>query len=418
MKNLNFYRFIAFCLIGFKVFALGVGDYIDYTEDKNKLEYGTVMEILGGGKFRIRPHRTIGDFIADITKLPMRVLEDAKAIKQLQPKKGEYSINLMWVKNKPDGGLYVFPDNGIEESLAKVVHWAKKNPSEKVVVWYDGAMVVQKAVPNTYEVLSRIFPQFAKQIIFNDLRVFPEIKENPKVFSPKIPVYFRVDLLRVIAAYNIIKRAAEEGLRYYFVYSDIDVTSMNKDEIFDASTMMDLNKYGIVMAHGGYNQYNFENSFQIWSSTNQDLLVAAKAALIDINIIRAQNILGGGNWINSQPNDASPLEQVVYNSYVPMFHYFYYLQGWIDLSLEIPLGILVDFNRQDIMDTFGVNDGKYLPILKKNPEVKFNIESIDLTSGKKISASSLYIPRKIIEAPASRHGGQPTKYPKDISIRN
>lgn len=411
MKYLNFYGFTVFFLIGVRMSAISIGDYVDYTEDKNKLEYGTVMEVLGGGKLRIRPHRGLGDFIADVSKLPIRVIKDAKAIKELQPKKGEYSINLMWVKNKLDGGLYIFPDKGIEASLAKVVHWAKKNPSEKIVVWYDSAMVDPKAVINTYAVLSRIFPEQAKQIIFNDLRVFPEVEKDYGEFSAEIPIYFRVDLLRVIAAYNVIKKALEEGRKNYFVYSDIDVTPMSKDEIFDASTMMDLLRYGIVMAHGGNNEYQFENSFQIWSADKPNLLWAAKTAIIELNILRAERFLG----IPKAERKPENLEQMVYNSYDDMFRFFYHMEGWGKSTGvgKLP-GRPYRAYRLDSMR------GSSLEFDIKDPELileKGFIAPRD-ENEEKVEYKLLYIPRKVIEAPRSRFGGQPTRYPKEVTLRN
>lgn len=114
-----------------------MGDYVDYTENKNNLEYGTIMESLGNGKFVIRPHRTQGDFVADASKLPIRVIKDAQAIRALQPKMGEYTIDSCGLK-KSLIGAHTFFQISIEANLAKVANWAKKNALSQVVVWYDG----------------------------------------------------------------------------------------------------------------------------------------------------------------------------------------------------------------------------------------------------------------------------------------
>lgn len=338
-------------------------------------------------------------------------------IEASKPKFDEYTINLMWVKAKPDGGRYIFRDKDLEANLNKSVAWASKNPLATVVIWYDSAMVDEKAVANTLDVLDRIspknrFPGNVRPIIFKDLRQFPEILDNPSVFSDKTPVYFRVDLMRVIAAYNVLKTAQK---RHYFAYADVDVTPMGRDELFDASTQMDLDRYAIVMAAGGINEGKFENSFQIWSNNKPNLLAAAKAAIIDINIMRAQNILEGGSWASKPAGDTEPLTQQVYDSYPPMFRFFYNLEGWVEAYSP-------DTATPDPDETesaFGLEEINPLSIKKiYDDELRFHDNGF-LGSGKEFVKDRLYFPRKIIEAPFSQHGGRPTRFnPEEITPRN
>lgn len=266
------------------------------------------------------------------------------------------------------------------------------------------ATVDKKAVDNTSVLLEVYLAKkglFQNQVVFKDLRNFPEVQKNPEVFSPQVPVYFRVDLLRVIAAYNVVKKAAEEGRRHYFVYADIDVTSMSKEEIFDASTLMDLQRYGILMAQGGGNDDHFENSFQIWSTRKPNLLVAAQQAIINPSIRQAKNYLKG----LKEKGNMLPIEESVYKLYPSMFRFFYHLEGWGEAS-----------------EVEKLPDGQYriprsLSLKIKDHELILN-KFID-PDDPEIVLDTLYIPRKIIDAPPSRFGGQPTQFnPREITPRN
>jgi hypothetical protein len=148
-------------------------------------------------------------------------------------------------------------------------------------------------------------------IIFKDVRAenFPEIQNNEDVFSKDTPIFFRVDLLRAVIAYNILKNKND---RYFFVYADIDVAVMDKNELFDASTIMDLDTYGIVMARGGAE--GLENSFQIWANTQSKFLKAAKSIIIDRSI-EQKKYIDKGNFFELLEKD---IQQRVYGNY--FFH--------------------------------------------------------------------------------------------------
>ena len=333
----------------------------------------------------------------------------------------DYSVNLMWVNHSSDPFFkYLYPTASEailkEKFLTHLVSWAEANPQGIMNLWYDSQMARKDALENTQAVLKKEFPAISKRIHFKDLRTFPEVMENPEVFSDKTPVYFRVDLLRVIAAYHTLKNAQELGMKHHFVYADIDVTPLSKEALFDPKTKHKLDEFGIVMAHGGLNQYQFENSFQMFASNKPNLLKAMKAALIDINIVRANYILKGGYWAYKKPGDTLPLQQTVYSSYDAMFHTYYHLQGW-GVAKQYNENKPVDFN-QSLENIFGHQTANTLSFESTSPKVQVKKAQFD-SSGRIRHVNKLKIPRKMIDAPPSRFGGRPTQWnPNKISIKN
>jgi hypothetical protein len=396
-----------------KAKSIHVGDYVEYSPNKeNYKEYGTVIKDLCDGWFIIRPHRTQGDFKASFAHF--NVVDPWQEIETAVPKYDKYTINLMWVKDKKDHGPYIFRTKEVEENLAKATAWARKNPKTRVVIWYDSATVDEDAVINTYEVLNRIFSQYAQQIAFEDLRQFSEVRNNPSIFSGNIPIYFRVDLLRIICAYHLLKDAKRET---YFVYADLDVSPMDRHELFDSSTLIDLFRYGTVMARGAV---DFENSLQIWSNNQPNLLWAAKTILIDTSIFMAKNI--------------SVEPQTIFYLYRDMFRLFYGLQNWLSLKPKDLKNLasikdaqeknsnLTDDQINQIFFDDSYNYFYGFPLLNykiNNKDLIFHKEYF-LDGLEKIDDKALYFPTKIINAPPTRFGGAPpTKSdPEQISPRN
>jgi ankyrin repeat protein len=419
MNLLNFQRVLfAFWFIALRCGAFVVGDYVDYSDPNNNYkEFGTVMAIARDGALVVRPHGTMqGDF--RIVEGKVTLVRSAQDIENAKPKDDEYSINLMWVNRSFSDSEFLFQKSDVEDYLAKIAGWVKLNPNSTLHVWYDSAMSDTQAPKNTFDKLSKDYPEEAGHIVFSDLRQFPEVKNDPKgVFWDKTPVYFRVDLYRVVAAYNVLKEATEQNRRHYFAYADIDVTPMSKAELFDNATQMDMDIFGIVMARGGLNNLRFENSFQMWTNKKPNLLKAAKAAIIDTSIARAENILRGNNWAYSRDGDTKPLEQTVYSSYDSMFWYFYQLEGWGGAELN-RRSIPNELNKENAADYFGLITINNIEYKNANPNL-FSVDISFTTEGIQSFEQTLYIPRKIIAAPASRFGGQPTKpNPAEINPRN
>lgn len=261
----------------------------------------------------------------------------------------EYSVNLMWInKSLIPEQKYIYPAKNENELhalfLKHVLKWAAlTSEGGRINIWYDGNHTPPHAVDATQALMKKIEIERGKDlapIFFRDVRTLPEVIEYAEVFSPLMPVYFRVDLLRAITLYHM----TTTGESTTCVYGDIDMEAISKKELFDEETVGNLDKFGIVMARGGH--LGFENGFQIVSSANPNLLKAMKLALIDVNIARAKRVLteiqeierasaiversltsqSARNEEYSRPI-LHVLKQIVYDSYPNMFRYFFHLEG-------------------------------------------------------------------------------------------
>ena len=166
---------------------------------------------------------------------------------------------------------------------------------------------------------------------------------QPRPVLDLFPVFFRLDLLRIIAAVEAITTNQTEN----FVYADLDMVPLSKDQLFDKHTVQHLQQYGTVMPTGCTSE-GFENGFFILSNHNANMLEALTCAQIELNLERSRVLLNYKNMLKDYPNNKqklstfgdSPyniqyclqgcidrLKQLVYDSYTNMFHYFFHLEG-------------------------------------------------------------------------------------------
>lgn len=316
----------------------------------------------------------------------------------------DYSVNLMWIDFDEKPFATQFMSN---ENIDRVRAWrAKTGHDADVTVWYDGFHTIKAALSTTQEIFSQdtaINTQLAKVRVQN-IRELPEVMANPEVFSNKTPGFFRADLLRLIAAYNVLAKDP----KMVFVYSDLDVTAMTKIELFDEETKHNLREIGLVLARGGMK--GFENSFQI-TAYKENLQQAMKVA-IDVSITRAKNILSGGSWADEKDGDTKPLTQTLYDTFDSnLLPYFYFLEGLLTLNITPPKGMsLSDYLASPAgQQEFGTDRIISLSYAKMDPKIVDKSEKFDY-SGESYSYSKMKIPTKIIEAPPSQFGGQPEKY--------
>lgn len=250
-----------------------------------------------------------------------------------------YSINLMWVNRKFEPNQkYIHPSANLEELeknlLNTVYRWAESNPQATVHVWYDSAFLTPEAIQNTQAAIVsyRATHPDSAHIQLKDVRELAHVKENPEIFSDKTPVFFRVDLLRVIETVDVLTQSEQLT---YFVYTDLDAQPMTKDELFDKETLLNLKKYGIITSVNTFYGWGYENSFHIMSNQKPHLFTAVNHALIELNILRAQNALKGNFRNEHYPSPSTPirdLSETVYHSYPLMLLYFLHLDNQIQMT--------------------------------------------------------------------------------------
>lgn len=260
-------------------------------------------------------------------------LSDSDNDEKVEQTQTTYStMNLFWINKKLDENQrYIYPSKDeqalFNDFLKNIFMWAEGlDKNIPVHVWFDSQLTPKAAVVNTQALIDKYMKFRAQKapIILQDIRDLPEVIQHPEVFSDKTPVYFRVDLLRVIAAYNTITTHNTSN----FVYADLDMEPLPQKDLFDDETKQNLKQYGMILAkaHG----MKYENGFFILSRHNNNMLEAVKFALIDLNIQRAYNALNDDFYNPSNRRDRTamkPLQQIVYDSYGNMFKYFFHLSG-------------------------------------------------------------------------------------------
>lgn len=206
-----------------------------------------------------------------------------------------YCINLMWVSVQP-----LFSNNFLIHTkyFDKIEMWITNNPNAKIIFWYDGdtKFTTFFSIINTRLFFDSLNSKYPGKIYLRDLSINPFVMKintlAPFLFGPvrlfniddnRLPLYFRVDLYRIIIAIYLLKY--EEFT--FFVYSDMDIEPycnidgkkskcidyqkksdfpLNKEYIFNDEVMSKLDEDGLVMQSMGNIDSrlpSYENSFQI-----------------------------------------------------------------------------------------------------------------------------------------------------------
>lgn len=220
----------------------------------------------------------------------------------------KYSINFMWINRKLSfNQKYIVPN--IDNLITIENNWKDHGI---INFWYDSEMVTKEQINNTRN---------ETNLNLLDIRQIKKVQKNAIIFSDKTPVYFRADLLRVMSGLHLLKKDDQD----YYVYLDMDVSHITREELFDKETRKNLDKYGIVLAKSKITI--FENGFQIIAN-NDKIKTALKHSIINLNIARAHNALSGNfHNIGTFDSPIKSLSEVVFYSYNAMFHYLNYLLG-------------------------------------------------------------------------------------------
>jgi hypothetical protein len=241
-------------------------------------------------------------------------------LQQTKYNRSNITLNLLWQNDmaKPkDKQDYIFPEKqdrihkqeNIEiNAFDRITAWAREF---NVTIWYDSldGTVTDEIVKNTIDKINH------SMVNLKDVRQLNLVKNHPNVFSKINPVYFQVDLLRVIAAYATLQETKDDAV---FIYTDFAVKPIPMLAMMDIETTNNLEQYGFVMARDS--DYGHENGFHI-TSNKKEIMFAIKQAIIDLNICRsysAEKSLGSGR---------NSLKQIVYGDYKNMLKLLYALLG-------------------------------------------------------------------------------------------
>jgi hypothetical protein len=134
------------------------------------------------------------------------------------------------------------------------------------------------------------------------------LKMNGSLSSfDSIPVYFKVDLVRLIILLQLVK----ENPNSYAIYADFDTTPLTKKQIFTEKSKDLLKKHGLVLP--SHRARIYENSFHILAgdkmSENNYMQISIEKILVEFNI---QKIL----------HDYKIRAQDIYNNYIDMLLFY------------------------------------------------------------------------------------------------
>ncbi|MEC7839990.1 MAG: hypothetical protein VX777_08130 [Chlamydiota bacterium] len=146
--------------------------------------------------------------------------------------------------------------------LFRLIKCTETHPGVEINLWCDSTLVTLQAWKNTSEMIEKISKSKNVNIKLRDIRTLDNIDtELENVLHPGIPVYYRVDLLKVLIPDYMIWNDNE--VKKYCVMSDIDVEPMDAKQIFDKRTKNYLSTHGYVFNRCGHE--NFENNFSIFN---------------------------------------------------------------------------------------------------------------------------------------------------------
>ncbi|MCH9613940.1 MAG: hypothetical protein SP1CHLAM54_09490 [Chlamydiia bacterium] len=216
----------------------------------------------------------------------------------------DYSVNLLWVNLNPQDRVadlagHIFGD-GVEKDVneayrMRLSSWADKHPGGSINLWYDSALVTEKARMGTLAMLEEMGKEKGVSLRLRDVRLLPNIPpELRHALHPGAPVYFRVDMLKVLIADYMI--SSPEERERFFVFTDVDVEVLEGLQLFNQRTMRHLEKMGYVFNRNGMDK--FENSFFMFQKGHEKLLKVHRKKMIEaivnnIKVVRRYSLNPG-----------------------------------------------------------------------------------------------------------------------------
>jgi hypothetical protein len=245
----------------------------------------------------------------------------------------QYSINLLWINRtkSPDNEL-VFPrvrtviamggETQIHTHFDNLTGWAEKHPDSVIRVWYDSSTTTPEAVSRTLAEVAK-FPQ-VKLNDLNELGAIKSLKEKLGDDYDLLPVYFKVDLAKLIVTHEILAQDPSK----LFVFSDFDLEPLSQKDLFDDATNDRVQRIGFVFTERG--NRGFENSFHIFRF--DDDLQDSLDQIIQLGFSVAK-IKYRGNEKNKLPAAANISPQLIYDLLGENFFVLYYAKkSWLAAS--------------------------------------------------------------------------------------
>lgn len=164
-----------------------------------------------------------------------------------------YSINLMWIARARDPEqqyLASDPDQLIEDTK----RWAEGHPEGTVNIWYDSQTTTPKQIDNTNKLIEPAV--LRTRIVFKDVRDIDIVASNSDLFHHQIPIYWRVDLLKLIVVLDEVERNQQDCAVFADIGKSIIDKVDNKAKLFTDNIQTGLQRYGMLLGYWGENQFH------------------------------------------------------------------------------------------------------------------------------------------------------------------
>ena len=204
-----------------------------------------------------------------------------------------YSINLMWIsryidlKNKYIGGYVQREDTQFENIFPpQIAKWMILNPAAMVNLWIDSKMCTSEQIKNTREYMYFYIKSMKTRGInisesgfaVRDIQSLVIVNQYPIIAMVEWPIYSRVDLLRLIAAYETQLSNNKKNIRSAFIYADYTVNPHSIREVYPNGISED----GFIGISSTYVHSGYENSYMIFGSYNIYLLSTIRDFILSI----------------------------------------------------------------------------------------------------------------------------------------
>lgn len=231
-----------------------------------------------------------------------------------------YSINLLWT-NKTVNAAYKYISTAgtqhefVDKLITPVFKWARANHSADVFLWFDSAHTTPEQIQNSQKLLeSQKKLQNIKNVKMRDVREIPIVEANYDVFSDFVSLYYRIDILKlIILVYSIECEKYDSA-----IFTDLEVGDerankdrMNKEELFEASVMKDLNHFGLV--HNASTGSDIDENQFLQLINNKRMIAAIKIAIVNANLLRAETALNYRGDQERRKNLIRNLEQPLHS---------------------------------------------------------------------------------------------------------
>lgn len=169
------------------------------------------------------------------------------------------------------------------DPFIRLEKWHKKTQCP-VIFYYDGEVTSEEGVKDL-EIKIHNYEKNGQNIKVKDIREIDLVKENPDCFEPKVPIYFRSDLLKIVCSLDHLKNRPKNSVVVYTDFSVKPIQSfpyfnlLGKKFLFDKKTIHDLKTIGFIAGKMAFcNAY--ENGFHMMSNCQDKMIEALKIALV------------------------------------------------------------------------------------------------------------------------------------------